>query len=84
MSKTPYQQVKILLKGINVNDPEIKTIKTLACNLYQETGEFQQAFNHLWEEITFIYHGGNTNKTGDDGAGTGRKHYISANDNDRG
>jgi hypothetical protein len=82
-SKTPYQQVKILLEGIKVNDPEIKTIKTLVHDHYQETGEFQQACNCLLEEITFIYHGGSTN-TCDEGAGTGRKRYISATDNDRG
>jgi hypothetical protein len=40
--------------------------------------------NHLSEEITFIYHGGNTNNTGDDGAGTGRKRCISATDDDCG
>ena len=83
-SKTPYQQVKILLEGIKVNDPEIKTIKTLVRDRYQETGEFQLACNRLSEEITFIYHGANINNTGDDGAGTGRKRYISATDDDRG
>jgi hypothetical protein len=82
MSKTPYQQVKILLEGIKMNDPEIKTIKTLVHDRYQEMGEFQLACNCLSEEITFIYHGGNTN-TGDEGAGTGRKCYISTTDNDR-
>jgi hypothetical protein len=85
MSKTPYQQVKILLEGIKVNDPKIKTIKTLVHDHYQETGEFQQVCNRLSEEITFIYHGsGNANNAGDDGAGTGRKRYISETDNDRG
>jgi hypothetical protein len=82
-SQTPYQQVKILFEGIKVNDPEIKTIKTLVRDHYQETGKFQQACNCLSEEITFIYHGGNTN-TGDEGAGTGRKCYISTTDDDRG
>jgi hypothetical protein len=58
------------LEGIKVNDPEIKPIKTLVRDCYQETGEFQQACNHCSQEITFIYHGGNTNNAGDDGAGT--------------
>jgi hypothetical protein len=43
MTKTPYQQVKILLEGIKVNDLEIKTIKTLVRDHYQEMGKFQLA-----------------------------------------
>jgi hypothetical protein len=73
-----------LLEGIKVNDPEIKTIKTLVCDHYQEMDKFQQVRNSLLEEITFISHGGNTNNTGDEGAGTGRQHYISAIDDDCG